>query len=123
VEIAPRLVATMMGPELWSGWGLRTLGSAEARYNPVSYHNGSVWPHDTAIFAWGLHRYGFHAELATVCDALFDAAGEMPDRRMPELFAGVGREQGMPPTAYTHACYPQAWAAAALPLLAWLSPG
>ncbi len=119
-DIAPRLVETLMGPALWSGWGLRTLGSTERRYNPVSYHNGSVWPHDTALFAWGLHRYGFAGPLHTVGRALFDLAVALPDHRLPELVAGSPRIEGLPPTRYTHACYPQAWAAASLPLLARL---
>jgi glycogen debranching enzyme len=118
--IAPRLVATLMGPELWSGWGLRTLGSNEARFNAASYHNGSVWPHDTALFAWGLHRYGFARELHTVGQALFDLAAALPDYRLSELVAGSARVHGLAPTRYAHACYPQAWAAASLPLLARL---
>ena len=119
-SIAPALVATLMSGALWSGWGLRTLGSGEVRYNPVSYHNGSVWPHDTALFAWGLARYGFTGELATVANALFDLAGSQPGDQLPELIAGVEREAGMPPTSYTAGCRPQAWAAAALPLIAGL---
>ena len=118
--VAPRLAATLLGEALWSGWGLRTLGRDEVRYNPVSYHNGSVWPHDTAIFAWGLSRYGFHAELRQVATALFDLADARADHRLPELVAGTDRVMGLPPTEYTHACYPQAWAAASLPLLAHL---
>lgn len=118
--VAPRLVATLMGPELWSGWGLRTLGCNERRFNAVSYHNGSVWPHDTALFAWGLHRHGFAAELHKVGHALFDLAAALPDHRLPELVAGAPRIAGLPPTRYTHACFPQAWAAASLPLLARL---
>lgn len=120
VEIAPRLVATLMGEALWSGWGLRTLGMTEVRFNPVSYHNGSVWPHDTALFAWGLSRYGFDAEMRVVAQALFDLADAQPDHRLPELIAGCARVASLPPTAYTHACYPQSWAAASLPLLARL---
>ncbi|MGQ4828329.1 MGH1-like glycoside hydrolase domain-containing protein, partial [Enterococcus faecalis] len=65
-DIAPVLVRTLLSPPLWSGWGLRTLGSDEVAYNPVSYHNGSVWPHDTGLFAMGLARYGFTAELLQV---------------------------------------------------------
>ena len=119
-DIAPRLVETLLGDALWSGWGLRTLGKHEVRFNPVSYHNGSVWPHDTAIFAWGLSRYGFTDQLRTVATALFDLADARPDHRLPELIAGTDRLADLPPTSYTHACYPQAWAAAALPLLAGL---
>jgi glycogen debranching enzyme len=113
-EVAPRLVATLMGPELWSGWGLRTLGSSEVLFNPVSYHNGSVWPHDTALFAAGLARYGFGAEARRVSDALFDLAATQPLQRLPELISGFTREDGALPVPYTHACWPQSWAAAGL---------
>ena len=119
-DIAPRLVETLLGEALWSGWGLRTLGKHQERYNPVSYHNGGVWPHDTAIFAKSLSRYGFADQLRTVATALFDLAKARPDHRLPELVAGTCRVAGLPPTSYKHACYPQAWAAASLPLLAGL---
>ncbi|MDQ2693828.1 MAG: amylo-alpha-1,6-glucosidase [Pseudomonadota bacterium] len=122
---AERLVATLMSDKLWSGWGLRTLGSTEVRYNPVSYHNGSVWPHDTAIFAGGLARYGFEGELAVVAEALVDLAESQPDRRLPELVAGYPRSSE-PPIPYRESCRPQAWSAASLPYvvsLAWkMSP-
>lgn len=119
-ERAARLVRTLMGPALWSGWGLRTLGSTEQAFNPVSYHNGSVWPHDTALFAAGLARYGFFAELQLVTQALFDLAASQPLGRLPELVSGHTREPGLGPVLYTHACRPQAWAAASLPFLARL---
>lgn len=111
---AARLVGTLMGEELWSGWGLRTLGSSEARFNPVSYHNGSVWPHDTAIFAGGLARYGFAEEARVVAEAMFDLAADQPLNRLPELISGYRREEGLTAIPYTHACRPQAWAAAGL---------
>jgi glycogen debranching enzyme len=110
---AARVVADLTGPSLWSGWGVRTLGIDAARYNPVSYHNGSVWPHDTAICAAGFARYGFHAEARRVRDALFDLAAGEPDRRLPELVAGYERDE-LPPVPYPVACRPQAWDAAAL---------
>jgi glycogen debranching enzyme len=112
--VAPRLVETLMGEALWSGWGIRTLGAGEARYNPVSYHNGSVWPHDTALLAAGLARYGFHSEARTVATALLDLAASQPLNRLPELFSGFPRTDGLAPIPYTHACRPQAWAAAGL---------
>lgn len=112
--VAPQLVKTLMGDALWSGWGLRTLGSAEATYNPVSYHNGSVWPHDTAILAGGLARYGFEREAKRVAEALFDLAASQPMNRLPELVSGFARTPGLDPIPYTHACRPQAWAAAGL---------
>jgi glycogen debranching enzyme len=111
---APRLVETLMGPELWSGWGLRTLGRSEVRFNPVSYHNGSVWPHDTALFAGGLARYGFSEEARTVAEAMFDLAAHWPLNRLPELISGFDRQEDLGPIPYTHACQPQAWAAAGL---------
>jgi glycogen debranching enzyme len=88
-EVAPRLAQTMLSPALWSGWGLRTLGENEARYAPASYHNGSVWPHDTALFGLGLARYGFSDELKTVTMALFDLAAHLPHHRIPELAAAA----------------------------------
>jgi hypothetical protein len=122
-EFARPLVETMMSPPLWSGWGLRTLGSGEKRYAPASYHNGSVWPHDTALFGLGLARYGFTAELETVTDALFDLAASLPHQRIPELVSGHAREPALSPVRYGNASAPQAWAAAALPALARLVGG
>jgi glycogen debranching enzyme len=113
---AERLVRSLLGPETWSGWGLRTLGTGERRYNPVSYHNGSVWPHDTALFAAGLARYGFHAEARRVRDVVYALAAAQPDLRLPELVAGYPRDD-RPPVPYPVACRPQAWDAAALVFL------
>lgn len=120
-ETAPRLVRTLMSDALWSGWGIRTLGAGEARYNPVSYHNGSVWPHDTALIASGLARYGFTREAELLRAALFDLAASQPDQRPPELITGYPRTD-TPPVPYPVACRPQAWSAAALLYLAQL-PG
>lgn len=113
-DIAAELVKTLMGNALWSGWGLRTLGTNAAAYNPVSYHNGSVWPHDTALFAMGLARYGFQNELHVVAKALLDLADRSPGRHMPELISGFERSGDDDPVPYTHANAPQAWAAAAV---------
>ena len=113
---AERLVRSLLGPASWSGWGLRTLGAGEARYNPVSYHNGSVWPHDTALFAAGLAAYGYQAEAGMVRDTLYALAAEQPDLRLPELVAGYERDE-RPPVPYPVACRPQAWDAAALVFL------
>ena len=110
-EVAPTLVSTLMSDALWSGWGLRTLGAGEVAYNPVSYHNGTVWPHDTGLFAMGLARYGFDAELRRVAQAMLDLADASPGRHMPELVAGFDRAGRAPPIPYTHANAPQAWAA------------
>lgn len=110
---APELAATLMGDKLFSGWGIRTLGLGEVRYNPLSYHNGSVWPHDTALIAAGLRRYGFGREARTLRGALFDLAASQADLRPPELVAGYARS-GAPPVPYPVACRPQAWSSAAL---------
>lgn len=119
-ETAPLLVKTLFSQELWSGWGLRTLGSHEVRYNPLSYHNGSVWPHDTILFAAGLVRYSFHAEAQKVIDALFDLAASQADLRLPELVGGYAREEMVPPVPYPAACRPQAWDSGAVILMARL---
>ena len=112
-EVAPKLVQTLFSEANWTGWGIRTLGKGEARYNPVSYHNGSVWPHDTALIAGGLARYGFLEEAARIREALYDLAASQADKRLPELVGGYERT-GAPPVPYPVACRPQAWDAAAL---------
>jgi glycogen debranching enzyme len=101
-----------MGPEFFSGWGIRTVSRREARYNPMSYHNGSIWPHDNALIALGLARYGLKSAVDRVFKGLFDAAVYMDFRRLPELFCGFQRSRGRGPTLYPVACSPQAWAAA-----------
>jgi glycogen debranching enzyme len=103
---------TLMNPESFSGWGIRTVASGEARYNPMSYHNGSIWPHDNALIALGFERYGFKPEAARIFEGLFSAATHQEARRLPELFCGFIRRQHRGPTAYPVACSPQAWAAA-----------
>ncbi len=113
-ELAPRLAATLLAPESFSGWGVRTLAAGEARYNPMSYHNGSVWPHDNALIAMGLARYGLKDEVIQVMDGLFQASLFMDLHRLPELFCGFGRRPGEGPTLYPVACAPQAWSAAAV---------
>ena len=111
-ERAAAVVRTLSSPEFFSGWGVRTLSSREARYNPMSYHNGSVWPHDNALIAAGFARYGFRREAARLFDGLFAAATYIDLRRLPELFCGFARERSQGPTFYPVACSPQAWAAA-----------
>lgn len=108
-----KLVERLFQEDMWSGWGLRTLSTQEARYNPISYHNGSVWPHDTAIFAAGLNRYGFSEEFSIVGEAMIDLAASQKDKRVPELFSGYTRGD-YPVLPYIEACRPQAWSAAAL---------
>jgi glycogen debranching enzyme len=111
---AAQLAARMMQPDLWSGWGLRTLSEGEVRYRPLSYHNGSVWPHDTALFAAGLVRYGMADKAAVVTGALTALAERQPGYQMPELCGGYARDGDTPPLIYIETCRPQAWAAAAM---------
>ena len=107
---APHVAERLMSPEMFSGWGVRTLATNMGAYNPASYHNGSVWPHDNAIIAAGLLRYGFVAEAQRISTALLEAA-EYSDGRLPELFCGFDRDQFASPVPYPTACSPQAWAA------------
>ncbi|HWO42879.1 MAG TPA: amylo-alpha-1,6-glucosidase [Candidatus Eisenbacteria bacterium] len=116
-EYAARVAQTLLSDESFSGWGIRTLATSEVRYNPMSYHNGSVWPHDNAIIAAGLARYGMKEAANKVLTALFDASLFLELRRMPELFCGFPRRDGEGPTLYPVACAPQAWAAGAVFLL------
>jgi len=110
-----RQVATgLMGPDSFSGWGIRTLSYGQPRFNPMSYHNGSVWPHDNALIAMGLARYGFKAEASRVFAALSDAGRHQDLSRLPELFCGFNRRPHRAPTPYPVACAPQAWAAASV---------
>lgn len=106
----PLVVQKLMSPEMFSGWGVRTLASDMGAYNPASYHNGSIWPHDNALIASGLLRYGFVAEAQRIASALLEAA-EHSDGRLPELFCGFPRDQFTQPVPYPTACSPQAWAA------------
>jgi glycogen debranching enzyme len=102
----------LLRPNFFSGWGIRTIANTEARYNPMSYHNGSIWPHDNALIALGLARYGLKRSVERVFKGLFDAATYMEMRRLPELFCGFQRSRGRGPTLYPVACSPQAWASA-----------
>jgi len=110
---AARVIETLLGPDFNSGWGLRTLAVGEARYNPMSYHNGSVWPHDTAICVMGMARYGEREGAMRITSAMFESASQF-EMRLPELFCGFVRRPGDPPVAYPVACLPQAWAAGAV---------
>jgi glycogen debranching enzyme len=111
---AARVADQLLTPAFSSGWGIRTVATSEARYNPMSYHNGSIWPHDNAIIALGFARYGLTAHVERVFTGLFDAAGYMDLRRLPELYCGFRRRRGRGPTLYPVACAPQAWASAAM---------
>jgi glycogen debranching enzyme len=116
-ERAARLAETLMDDASFTGWGIRTLAAGEARYNPISYHNGSIWPHDNAIVARGLARYGFHDEAARVLAGIFDASRHLELARLPELFCGFARRDDEGPTRYPVACSPQAWASGAVYML------
>lgn len=108
---AEAVAAHLVGPDLFSGWGVRTLAASMGAYNPMSYHNGSVWPHDNALIAAGLMRYGFVEQAHTVANAILDAA-EAFGGRLPELFCGFERDAFAGPVPYPTSCSPQAWAAA-----------
>ena len=116
-ERARRITETLGGANIFSGWGIRTVSASELRYNPMSYHNGSIWPHDNALIAAGCARYG-HTDIATrILSALFDASMSFELHRLAELFCGFHRRASEPPISYPVACAPQAWSAAAVFLL------
>ena len=111
-ERADPVAQALMGSSSFCGWGIRTIASSEARYNPMSYHNGSVWPHDNALIAAGFARYGRREETARLFESLFAASTYVDLRRLPELICGFPRQRSRGPTFYPVACNPQAWAAA-----------
>jgi glycogen debranching enzyme len=111
-EHAHSVAEGLMGEGMFSGWGVRTLAEGERRYNPMSYHNGSIWPHDNALVAAGLARYGMADRAQRILGGMFDAAMAVDLNRLPELFCGFPRQGGQGPTLYPVACIPQAWAAA-----------
>jgi glycogen debranching enzyme len=110
---AERIGRRLMEPNFFSGWGVRTVAVDEPRYNPMSYHNGSVWPHDNAMIAAGLARYGDSRAATRIFQGMFDAATYMDLRRLPELFCGFPRFRGRGPTLYPVACAPQSWSSGA----------
>ena len=110
-ERARRTAATLLSRDMYTGWGIRTLGASEKRYNPMSYHNGSIWPHDNALIALGMARYGLKAEAQKVFVGMFGAIQYMDLLRPPELFCGFNRRRNKAPTLYPVACSPQAWSA------------
>jgi glycogen debranching enzyme len=116
-ERARRVAATLTSETSVSGWGIRTVATSEARYNPMSYHNGSVWPHDNALIAAGFARYGLKESAVTVLAGLLDASLFFDLHRLPELFCGFPRRPGESPTLYPVACAPQSWASGAVFLL------
>jgi glycogen debranching enzyme len=109
---ARSVAGDLMSQKFFSGWGIRTVARGEARYNPMSYHDGSIWPHDNALIVLGFARHGLKRQVETVFKGLFDAASYMDLRRLPELFCGFQRERRRGPTLYPVACAPQAWASA-----------
>lgn len=114
---ASRVAASLTSEAMFSGWGVRTVAVTESRYNPMSYHNGSVWPHDNALIAAGFARYGFKDEALKILSGLFDGSVFFGLHRLPELFCGFPRRQGEGPTLYPVSCSPQAWASAAVFML------
>src|SRR5439155_18564603 len=113
---AARLARRLLGPGLSSGWGVRTLASRQRPYDPLGYHTGTVWPHDNALIAHGLRRYGFDGEALKLIDQLISAGSHFPMARFPELFCGFSSDDVPLPVEYPVACRPQAWASGA-PLL------
>jgi glycogen debranching enzyme len=111
---AEKLVKMLMSEEMFTGWGIRTVSSNETLYNPVSYHNGSVWPHDTGICAAGFARYGYFREAEKILQSLFEASRYCPHRVLPELFCGFDRQEDRGIVFFPAACSPQAWAAGAV---------
>jgi len=109
---AAKVAEGLLSPRFFSGWGIRTVAGGEARYNPMSYHNGSIWPHDNSLIALGFARYGLKRAVSRVFEGLFTAASYMEFRRLPELFCGFQRARNRGPTLYPVACAPQAWASA-----------
>jgi glycogen debranching enzyme len=109
-------VRRLVAPDMFSGWGIRTLSSSAVSYNPMSYHNGSIWPHDNSIIAAGMRRYGFREEPELVARSILEACMRFGDLRPPELFCGFARDTkfGSPAGEYLVSCSPQAWAAGAL---------
>jgi glycogen debranching enzyme len=114
---AGRVADTLMSNPSFAGWGVRTVAAGAARYNPMSYHNGSIWPHDNALVAAGLARYGFTGAAGRIMTAMFDLSEAVDLHRLPELICGFHRRGGESPTLYPVACAPQAWAAGAVYLL------
>lgn len=113
-ERAQKIGEVLMAPGSFGGWGIRTVAEGEGRYNPMSYHNGSVWPHDNGLIALGMKRYDLRRPLERLLTGLYDSARALDMHRMPELFCGFPRRPGEAPTSYPVACLPQAWAAASV---------
>lgn len=113
-ERMTQLVESLMSEKMYSGWGIRTVATDARRYNPMSYHNGTVWPHDTALITMGMGRHGFKPEVERIFNGLFKASAAMELTRLPEVYCGFPARDGDPPTLYPVACSPQAWASASV---------
>ena len=120
---ASRMAARLLAPDMFSGWGLRTLSASHAVYNPMSYHDGSVWPHDNALVALGLSLSGQKPAMIPIFSALYDAAEGLRYNRLPELYCGMVRAQGIRPVLYPVSCSPQAWASGAFFMLLQAATG
>ncbi len=114
---AQKVAQSLLKKEMFTGWGIRTLSSEEIRYNPISYHNGSVWPHDNALIAYGFSKYGLKDEVIKIAKGMFDTSFFSEGRRLPELFCGFKRKPGEAPVNYPVACSPQAWSVATVFLI------
>jgi len=117
IDKALILAETLLDSDMFSGWGVRTLSSQSGRYNPMSYHNGSIWPHDNALIAYGLSKYGLQKHVLKIMESIFDASLFIELQRVPELYCGFDRRKGIGPTAYPVACSPQAWSVGAVFML------
>jgi glycogen debranching enzyme len=113
-ERAERVVQRLMAPDMWSGWGIRTLSALNPAFNPYNYQTGSVWPHDNAIIALGCKRYGFGAEAARIARDISGAGSHFLSNQLPELYTTIDRDEGSFPVQYLGANIPQAWAAGAV---------
>ena len=111
-ERAAQVAETLLAPELYSGWGVRTMSSADRGFNPIGYHTGTVWPHDNSLVVAGLARYGYRQYANRIAQSMIEASRRF-DHRLPEVFAGYPRERTPFPVSYPTACSPQAWAAGA----------
>ena len=114
---AKKLADILLSSDMFSGWGIRTLSASEKRYNPMSYHNGSIWPHDNALIAYGLAQYGFREHVLKLTEAVFQASLYIDLQRLPELYCGFERRHSEGPTLYPVACSPQAWSVAVVFML------
>ncbi|MBV8841821.1 MAG: amylo-alpha-1,6-glucosidase [Bryobacterales bacterium] len=112
-----KAVHTLMTPDMFNGWGIRTLSSKEKRYNPIGYHLGTVWPHDNALIATGFKRHGFNTDALRIFEGLVEASQDFAHNRLPEVFGGFSTDEYAQPVRYPVACHPQAWASGSIPYL------